>query len=68
MLFYNFVTGEYDDLPDGGPATDEAAKQYIDQLPAALNLYDVERQLGRSILEALKAVYLAQTTSPWSQP
>ena len=54
MYWSNFVTGEADYRE--APTTDEEAKQYIPQWPAALNLYDLRRQMGDSVMDALGGV------------
>jgi hypothetical protein len=52
--WHNFVTGEADYRT--APATDEEAKQYLPQDPAALSRYDLYRQRGDSVTDAYIAV------------
>jgi hypothetical protein len=58
--WHNFATGQTD-WRDSIPATDEEAKQYLPQDPAALNLYDLYRLRGDSIEDAFIATLRALT-------
>ena len=51
LSWYNYETDEYE--LSGTPTTDEQAKSYLPQLDAAQGLYDVQRLIGNSILEAM---------------
>jgi hypothetical protein len=52
--WHNFATGQIDYRT--APTTDEEAKQYLPQQPAALNLYDLYRLRGDSVEDAAIAV------------
>jgi len=58
------ATPNYDSRRDRGPTTDEEARQYIPQLPAALGLYEVRRQMGDSVLDAMEATLRAAVGLP----
>jgi len=51
LSWYNYATDEYE--LGSTPTTDEQAKSYLPQLDAAQGLYDVQRLMGNSILEAM---------------
>ena len=51
LFWYNYIKEDYE-LADA-PTTDGQAKSYLPQLDAAQGLYDVQRLIGNSILEAM---------------
>ncbi len=55
--WYNFRSGEYDDID--APETDDAALDYLPQLPAARGLYRVHRAQGEDIIESMRLVLTA---------
>ena len=58
-LWWNFVTGEYEQRPT--PTTDEEVRDLISQDPSAQALYRARRHMGDTILEAMKNALLACT-------
>lgn len=54
---YNYTTDEYDYRD--APTTDEEAKRYLPQQPAAQGLFDCHREMGLGILEAMVEVLTA---------
>lgn len=57
--WWNYKTEQYDsrDIP---PQTDEEAKMYISQLNEAQRIYELHRELGLSILNAMLETLKAQ--------
>jgi len=55
--WYNYKTGKYELF--GTPQTDEQAKLYLPQYPAAQKLYDVCRLHGLPILDSMEEVLKA---------
>jgi hypothetical protein len=61
--WHNYVTGEYDYLDM--PQTDEEALNYLPQYPAARMLYELQRSMGDSILNAMGEVLSACVGETW---
>lgn len=58
VFWHNFKTGETDTRH---PDSDEIAKEYISQNIAAQNLYEIHREMGKSIPESMVEVFKIQS-------
>jgi hypothetical protein len=59
MLYYNYVTGDFEDIPRHTPVSTEQRRNFIPQTAEILNVYDTYINMGIPPHEATYEILLA---------